>query len=164
LGLFFSTYRKLFVIIANPSYSWKAFKIDVKYLSLFFLVIFVLFAIVQLNDPDPYIWMPIYLASAYTSFCGYKLYYNPMLLTIFCIAYLIGALSLFPDSFSTRVHMGALAKSMEMKMPFIEEARESLGLAICFFVNLIYLFVGMKRAKLPGYNLELFQRQENKSV
>jgi len=87
-----------------------------------------------------------------------------MLLTILCIAYFIGSLSLFPDSFSTWVHNEELAKSIDMKMPFIEEARESLGLAICFFANLIYLFVGMKRAKLPGYNLELFKRQENKSV
>ena len=87
-----------------------------------------------------------------------------MLLSIFCIGYLIGAFSLFPESFSTWVHNEEVAKSIDMKMPFIEEARESLGLGICFFVNLVYLFVGMKRAKLPGYNLELFQRNDNKSV
>jgi len=86
-----------------------------------------------------------------------------MLLSILCIGYFIGALSLFPDSVSTWIHNEEVAKSIEMKMPFIEEARESLGLAICFIVNLVYLIIGLKRAKLPGYNLELFQMKDTKS-
>ena len=87
-----------------------------------------------------------------------------MLLSIFCIGYIIGAISIFPDSIATWIHNEEVAKSIEMKMPFIEEARESLGLGICLIVNLVYLFVGLKKAKLPGYNLELFQRQDKKSV
>jgi len=82
-----------------------------------------------------------------------------MLLSILCIGYLIGSISIFPDSLNTWIVAEEKAKSLGMKMPFIEEARESLGLLICFIVNFIFLTIGLRKAKLPGYNTTLFKRK-----
>ena len=35
-----------------------------KIFNIFFCVVFILFAVVQYNDPDPYLWIPIYLYPA----------------------------------------------------------------------------------------------------
>lgn len=77
-----------------------------------------------------------------------------MLLGIMCIGYFLGAIFLIPGSVSEWIHAEEQAKSLEMKMPFVEEARESLGLAICFFVNIIYIIKGSKGAKaiIPMYD------------
>lgn len=125
-----------------------------KFFGYLFLLIFIVFALLQFNDPDPFIWVPIYLFSAYTSFCATRGYYNPMLLAILCIGYFLGAIFLFPESPSTWIHAEEQAKSLEMKVPFIEEARESLGLIICLLVNLVYIYKGSKGSKseIPLYD------------
>ena len=43
------------------------------------------------------------------------------------------AIGAFRDSLLTAVE--EQAKSLQMKLPFVEEARESLGLVICLLVN-----------------------------
>jgi hypothetical protein len=35
-----------------------------KIFNSFFVLVFILFAVVQYNDPDPYLWVPIYLYPA----------------------------------------------------------------------------------------------------
>jgi hypothetical protein len=131
-----------------------------KYFALVLCAVFVFFALVQFNDPDPFIWVPVYLFSSYTSFCSYKTYYNPMLLSLLCLGYFIGAIALFPPSVSNWIFVEEKAKSLKMNMPFIEEARESMGLIICFLVNLVFLLIGLKKAKLPDYNLGMFQMND----
>lgn len=133
-----------------------------KIFSYLFLLVFTLFALFQWNDPDPYLWIPIYGFSAYTSYCAANKYYNPMLLSLLILAYLIGAIYLFPFQVSTWISMEQKAKSLQMNMPFIEEARESLGLIICGFVNTVYLIYGMKLAKSAGYNTNLFSSLKGK--
>jgi hypothetical protein len=133
----------------------------VKFISYFLVLIFILFALVQLNDPDPWLWVPAYLFSAYTSYCSARNYYNPMLLIMLCPIYFFWGYSLFPESVSTWIQQEEVAKSMEMKMPFIEEARESLGLIICFIVNGIFLLIGLNKSKRPNYNTTIFKRTEN---
>lgn len=125
-----------------------------KFFGYLFLLVFVVFSTLQFNDPDPFIWVPVYLFSAYTSFCATRNYYNPMLLGIMCIGYFLGAVFLFPGSVSGWIHAEEQAKSLAMKMPFIEEARESLGLTICLLVNLLYMIKGSKGAKaiIPMYD------------
>lgn len=105
-----------------------------------FTLIFLLFAILQFNDPDPYVWVPLYLLPTLLSLriaLG-----NPvkgsgffgLLLTV-AVSYWIFGLILFPAS-SAQEWWNAEqeAKSLQMKVPFIEEARESLGLLICAIV------------------------------
>jgi len=83
-----------------------------------------------------------------------------MLLSLLCLGYFIGAIALFPPSVSNWIFVEEKAKSLKMNMPFIEEARESMGLIICFLVNLVFLLIGLKKAKLPDYNLGMFQMND----
>ena len=85
-----------------------------------------------------------------------------MLLSLLCLGYFIGAIALFPPSVSNWIFVEEKAKSLKMNMPFIEEARESMGLIICFLVNLVFLLIGLKKAKLPDYNLGMFQMNDPK--
>ena len=48
-------------------------------INMAFIVVFVLSAALQYNDPDPYIWMPIYLYGAFLCFRAIQKNYNPML-------------------------------------------------------------------------------------
>ena len=85
-----------------------------------------------------------------------------MLLSLLCIGYFLGAIFLFPESIESWIKAEENAMSLNMKLPFVEEARESLGLSICFLVNLLFLVIGLKKAKQPDYNINLFRRQEGK--
>lgn len=132
-----------------------------KILSILLCLVFILFASFQINDPDPWIWIPLYLFSAYTAFCSSRNYFNPMLLMILATAYLLGALFLFPfENFTEVIQTEQKAQSFEMSLPFIEEARESLGLLICCITNTIFMFIGFKKAKQPNYNFGYFFTQE----
>jgi hypothetical protein len=132
-----------------------------KIFSLLFFLVFLVFAGLQFNDPDPWLWIPVYLLSAYTALCSFRNYYNPMLIMLLMLGYLIGAIYYFPlSTFSEWIHVEEQARSLEMKMPFVEEARESMGLAVCFLVNLVFLQIGFRKAKMPGYNFGYFYKPD----
>jgi hypothetical protein len=122
----------------------------------------VVFGLLQLNDPDPHLWLPAYFFSAYAAYCAARNYFNPFLLMMLCPVYFFWAYSLFPGNISDWISQEQTAKSLKMNMPFIEEARESLGLFICFLINSIYLFIGFSKSKLPNYNTSIFKRKENR--
>lgn len=126
----------------------------VKIFAGFFFLVFLAFAFLQLNDPDPLVWVTVYLFSVYTCGSAFRNYYNPMLISIMCLGYLLGALFLFPGSPSAWLHHEEAARSLQMDLPFVEEARESMGLAICFLVNVVFLIKGYKGAKaeIPMYD------------
>ena len=109
-----------------------------KFFALFGSILFILFAAVQYNDPDPYIWIPAYLIPAWFS---YQVYQGK-----FPVYYMLGAAFLF-TVFSVITFPPALGQwimdewnnqSMSMKTPSMEEARESLGSLICAVFLLIY--------------------------
>ena len=95
-------------------------------------LIFTLFAIVQFNDPDFWVWVPVYLLPAGISVVYTHKKPQKMYLGILAIIYLIAAISLFPPSINEWISAEEEAQSMGMKLPGIEEARESMGLFICF--------------------------------
>lgn len=119
-----------------------------KYFAYIFSILFVVFAVLQYNDPDPYLWIPIYLSAAWLSWQVSKGKYQMPLLIGFALAYLVGAFYYFPPSISTWIHAEEQAKSLQMKMPFVEEARESMGLMICFVVMLVYVFAGRRKQSI----------------
>lgn len=118
-----------------------------RYLALFFVAIFVLFAVAQFNDPDPWLWVPIYLFPAVISFMVFRGRYPVAAIALGAIGFLIGAIYWLPPSMSAWIQAEQEAQSLQMGLPFIEEARESMGLLLCFIALVIYLIVYYTRRK-----------------
>lgn len=95
-------------------------------------VIFTLFAIVQFNDPDSALWVLAYLLPAVIAFVYPHKKPGKLILLILALAYLVGAVILFPPSLSSWLSAEEQSKSLGMTLPGIEEARESMGLFLCF--------------------------------
>jgi hypothetical protein len=106
--------------------------------------VFLLFSIVQLNDPDPLIWVIVYLIPASVAFLISHRTFSKTLLFVLAIAYLIIALVLLPPSFQEWIHAEEKAKSLGMTLPGIEKGREAAGLIIC---SLALAFFGFKTKK-----------------
>jgi hypothetical protein len=108
------------------------------YSCLLFAHVFILFAALQYNDPDPYVWIPIYMLMAIL--CVISIF-RPMHMILFFILFLFytsGSIYLFPE------HFQGISMPMNERTPAIEEARESLGLLICAAANLWLLFLSYK--------------------
>ena len=117
-----------------------------KIFNLIFFVLFVLFAVLQYNHPDPYIWIPIYLFGAYICWIGYKgtMHFVPLIAgLVVYIAYAIylfvaddGVLSWIRDHNAENI-----AGTMKAETPWIEDSREFFGLVILIAVLTInYLY------------------------
>lgn len=102
-----------------------------KYLALFGVIMFALFAVVQVNDPDLYIWVPFYLFSASMSFLAYKNRFPFPVLVSSAVIYFTFSIVTFPPSIYQWVLDELSNSSLSMKTPSMEEARESLGSLIC---------------------------------
>lgn len=118
-----------------------------KIFNWFFIVCFILFAAVQYNDPDPYIWMPIYLYAAYLCWQSIKGNFKPLLYVIGYVVYSAYATYKFvePDGvidWFTKHDAGSITETMKANHQWVEETREFFGLVILIVVlaiNHIYL-------------------------
>lgn len=106
-----------------------------KYLALFFTLVFILFAGWQYNDPDPILWIPIYGVSAYVSWQCYRGKVNQELLLVLLILAVTAAINSWQQMTAWE---GVITDSIAMKTVNQELARESLGLGICAAVFLLY--------------------------
>jgi hypothetical protein len=104
-------------------------------------VMFLIFAFVQVNDPDPAIWILIYGAMAVISIMAIFEFYPKRVIigllivyTLYSFVYLPGVLEWLRQD-NKALLFDDLAK---MQFPYIEEAREFLGLFICVAVLLFY--------------------------
>ncbi len=95
------------------------------------------FASVQLNDPDPIVWILIYGVMAADCVMAAFHYYVRRLMIVQAICYVIYCVILFPG---LRTWLASPDRSMlldeiaKMQYPYIEESREFLGLVICLVV------------------------------
>ena len=98
-------------------------------------ILFVLFAALQYNDSDPYIWIPVYTYAAAICFLAFRgRQFRGALLAgiIFCLAF---AIFLFLDKDGVlswvRDHQAeSLVQTMKATKPWIEQSREFGGLLI----------------------------------
>lgn len=117
-----------------------------KIFNLLFCVLFLISAGLQYNDPDPYIWIPIYLYGAVLCWQAFRKKYYPK-------AYIAGILIFsgyalyffFTDNgvldWMQKHNAENIAASMKASTPWIEETREFFGLVILILVltvNLLY--------------------------
>ncbi len=108
-------------------------------------LVFVIGALVQINDPDPLIWISIYLVAAFLS--GYvALGRYPMIpLGIVTVLCFIGSMYYFPPSVSDWIAQEWEQQDLTMKTMDMEEARESLGLLLIAIVLGIAWFMGWRK-------------------
>ena len=113
-----------------------------KIFNLFLAALFVLFAFVQINDPDPVVWILIYGVMAVTCImAAFGYYYVGILVGLlvtfaaYSITFLSG-ISVWLQQDDKSLLFDNIAK---MQYPYIEESREFLGLFICLIVLTMHI-------------------------
>lgn len=113
-----------------------------KVISLFFGLIFLLFAAFQYNDPDPAVWISIYGLAALLSFYALASGARPVVYVVAGIVFIGAAIYWWPPAFE-----GFLLDEMGMKTINIELARESGGLGICALAMFILAALTRNRTR-----------------
>ena len=118
--------------------------------SIFFgiwCLLFIISALVQLNDADALIWVMIYLVA--TTLTGFAAMHRfpVVLLAIVTFLSLVGAIYFFPPSVGDWVAQEWEQQDLTMKTIAMEEARESFGLLLISIVMGIAALVGWRSKK-----------------
>jgi len=127
-----------------------------KIFNLFFCVVFIFFAALQYNDPDPYVWMPIYLYAAALCWLAFRNKYFPVAYLLGIAVYAVYATYKFSDEngvwdWMTKHHAANIADTMKAEQPWIEETREFFGLVILIVILLIdYVYSKRLRRRNSG--------------
>ncbi len=121
-----------------------------KIFNYFFCVVFVLFAALQYNDPDPYVWMPIYLYAAVLCYqaARNKFYSKAYWLGISVYAVYATYKFFCKDGVLDWIrihHEENIAGTMKASTPWIEETREFFGLVILIVVLFIDWLYGKNK-------------------
>jgi hypothetical protein len=121
-----------------------------KVVNLILAVMFLAFAFLQINDPDPILWILIYGAMAVTCVLAAFRIYSRIAIILLLVGFLgfsiiyIPAMKEWMAQDDRSVLFDDLAK---MEHLYIEESREFLGLMICVLV-LIFQLVRARKAGL----------------
>lgn len=101
----------------------------------FFCLSFILFAYVNLNDNDSWLWVPIYMVASIC--CGLAAFgkFFPVIYLIAIAFYLIYAIKLFfardgVRDWIVKYNKPSIVESMQATKPYIEKTREFFGLLI----------------------------------
>ena len=105
-------------------------------------VMFLVFAFVQINDPDPVIWILIYGAMAVLSIMAIFNFYPKkfiiglmVLYILYSFVYVRGVWEWLQQEDKSLL-FDDVAK---MQYPYVEQAREFLGLLICIIVLIVFV-------------------------
>lgn len=110
-----------------------------KWTHLLIGLLFIICAIVQWNDPDYYIWIPVYLATAYLPLAHF--FNNPYKLfsKILGVVLLVWSITYFPALWEwLSGGTPSIVGSMKAESPHIELIREVLGLFLCLIAAFYY--------------------------
>lgn len=119
-----------------------------KVFNIVLTILFALFAVVQLNDPDPWVWVAIYgLVAGISGFAILKKYSKGVVYLGIAIC-IIGLGILFPELINW-VKMGTpnIAETMKTERSYIEFVREFFGLGISLAALLFHFFQMRKLEK-----------------
>jgi hypothetical protein len=127
--------------------------VALKFFNIFFCIVFILFAAVQYNDPDPYVWMPIYLYTAVLCWLAFRNKFFPGAYLLGIAVYAAYAIYKFFDQngvwdWITKHHEANIASTMKAEQPWIEETREFFGLVILIVVLLIDYLYAKRKARV----------------
>ncbi|MBY0535139.1 MAG: transmembrane 220 family protein [Chitinophagaceae bacterium] len=123
-----------------------------KIFNLIFTILFLLFAALQYNDPDPYVWIPIYVYGAILCWMAFNGRYYVKAYWIGIVVYLAYAVFLvFTKNgvidWITIHNSENLVQTMKAEKPWIEDTREFGGLVILIAVLLINLIYAKRKAR-----------------
>lgn len=123
------------------------------------IVLFVVFAALQYNDPDPYLWIPIYLYAAFLCYQAIKGKYPRGMYIAGLLVYAGYAAYLLFDktgviNWAGKHHAENLVHTMKAEKPWIEETREFGGLLIVIIVLLVNMRALSRTRMVHAYNLE----------
>ncbi|HMQ47916.1 MAG TPA: transmembrane 220 family protein [Saprospiraceae bacterium] len=93
--------------------------------------LFLLFAVVQFNDPDPFLWAALYtFVAVQCALAAWGKYYRKVLLggLLICLIWLATLVPAFINWI--KMGMPTIVNSMKAEAPHIELTREFLGLVI----------------------------------
>ena len=97
------------------------------------LIVFnILFAAVQYNDPDGWLWILIYLLTAFMCFRSLKRQGDKLSYLIIAMLFILWGINIYPPEWE-----GVMLNAAGMKTLNIELGRESLGLFICAFAMMV---------------------------
>jgi len=116
-----------------------------KFFNLIFCLLFIVCAGLQYNDPDPYVWIPIYMYGAVLCWIAFRGRYYRGAYLFGMLVYTIYACYKFFDQngvwdWATKHHAENIADTMKAEQPWIEETREFFGLVILIAVLAINYF------------------------
>lgn len=107
----------------------------------FLSFIFVIFALLQINDPDGLIWVMVYLSAALVHWEASRKNFYFVFSALACVSSLACVFLLWPSDYQ------GVAGVMRTELPQIEQARESLGMLIVFISLCIVLFASRRVKK-----------------
>lgn len=121
-----------------------------KVFNLLFFILFVVSAVLQYNDPDPFLWIPIYLVAAAACWLGFRGKFYPKIYLGVSLVYLVYALILFFEKdgvidWMTKHNAENIAGAMKAETPWIEDTREFFGLVIMIAVLMINYFYDKRK-------------------
>jgi|ERR1051325_6920163 predicted membrane channel-forming protein YqfA (hemolysin III family) len=119
-----------------------------KIVKIFFAVLFLLFALVQINDPDPLLWIVVYGSMMVISIMAIFHRYPTRFMVVMAAGFLIMTVLYyngFAEWLSSSDRSLLFDDLAKMQFPYIEEAREFLGLLICLAVLLFYFALSKRR-------------------
>ena len=112
-------------------------------------ILFLVFGIIQYNDPDFWLWGPIYFLVALVPIFYLMGLLKSGLMMIIITAYALFILSYIPDFiFWINEGMPNIAESMKAEEPHIELTREFLGLVICMIALVWYYWKSRPQSRI----------------
>jgi hypothetical protein len=125
-----------------------------KIFNLIFALLFLVSAGLQYNDPDPYVWIPIYMYGVVICWQAFRNKYYPGACIFGILVFGAYAVYLFfaQDGVLDWIqehHAENIAGTMKASTPWIEETREFFGLVILIGVLAVDYFYG-RRKKVRG--------------
>jgi len=124
-----------------------------KIFNILFCILFLISAGLQYNDPDPYIWIPIYLYGAILCWLAFRGKYYTMAYLAGIVIFAGYALYFFFTEngvldWIQKHDAENIAATMKASTPWIEETREFFGLLILIIVLLVNLIYAKKKKSL----------------
>ncbi|MCC6287491.1 MAG: transmembrane 220 family protein [Chitinophagaceae bacterium] len=121
-----------------------------KIFNIIFCLLFIFSAALQYNDPDPYVWIPIYMYGAVFCWLAAKNKYYPAAYLTGVAVFTLYAIYKFVEKngvwdWVTEHNAENIAATMKASTPWIEDTREFFGLAILIAVLLIDYFYAKRK-------------------